>query len=333
MSIIAAMLASIATRVDPIAFFDPVLVVHAVLCTASVLLAYRIAAPARMTLFVWSLISLAIILLVTPFYTAFWLNQPQISVTFLILLAFELHVKGASVAAGVALGIAVAIKITPAVFNVIFVMDRNFRAAGVTIAVALAVLGFSVAIAGIDLHRAFLDQLVRAVDFAVLTPLNYSLEGLAATFAGIHGDVVRDTDVASGFVILETSPWFGLVSKAMLLCAIAVVWRFMAGGNTHVVSRLLAIWAVVIFFGPLAWSHYLIGPVLLLPALFDRLPAGGAILGISGVAACLSHPTQSMLLSLSADRSVFMALGAVALCVLFGLGVWVGVRGSRLDIG
>jgi len=108
----AAVLGPIATNVSPMAFYKGVLILHGVLCAASIFLAWRIARPAKISLSIWMVASLPLVVLTTPFFQGFQLNQPQFVVTFLILLAFERYRAGALIAAGVVLGFAAAIKIT-----------------------------------------------------------------------------------------------------------------------------------------------------------------------------------------------------------------------------
>lgn len=318
----AAVLAPLALAMPPAVFFDVFLIVHALACAGSVFLAWRIAAPTGVSLTVWSIVSYVIITTAAPFEIGFWLNQPQFVVTFLVLLAFDRYRVGAFWAAGIALGLAAAIKITPAVFVVIFLMDRNWKPAIATVLAGGAMLALSFAVAGVDLHVAFLEQLNRASSNMVLTKINFSLEGVIASWQSEPGLILNPDDTERPFVVSLAHGWIGMACKVALLIFAAALWWVTrhAKPDTALYGRLMALWCAIIFFGPLGWSHYLIGPLMLLPGLLGRMKMPWAAFWILIVGVIVSQPLGAELTALGASRPFFMALGALSLVIMMIVG-------------
>lgn len=323
----AVILAPLAVRMDPIAFYNLVLIVQIGFFLCSILLARRIAAPDAAPLWAWVVIAAVIAAVSTPFLTAFWHNQPQITVIFLILLAFERYKAGAWRMAGVALGVAAAIKITPAVLAAIFLMDRHWRAAGVAAATGLALLLLSLAVAGLPLHIAFWEQLQRASAHMVITPLNFGLEGVIARWGAVRSGGFGSGMDGAAFTVVESDGWGGLVAMSVLILGLVLTWRATREARAPVYPRLMALWALVILCGPLAWNHYLIGPLFLLPGVLWHLPRRVAVPALVLAVAAVSLPVQAMLMAGRADPAWLMSLGAVSLCAMFGLALLTVSRG------
>ncbi|RYG91144.1 DUF2029 domain-containing protein [Loktanella sp. IMCC34160] len=308
----AAVLAPVAAHLDPVRFFDVALLVHAVLCAAGVGLAYRIAGPS-MSLTRWSLLSFGVLLVASPVFISFWLNQPQIFVTFLILLAFERYKSGALIAAGIILGFAAALKLAPAALALIFVLDRAWKPLCVSVGTGLALLGISLLVAGPDLHYAFLLQLQKAGNFLIVTPLNYGAEALFPAVGGMFDQPPLSLSETAGYAIYASSAWVGV---AGLVCYLIVAGMlFVAGGS--LVARLMALWAALILFGPLGWSHYLIGPLLLLPAFLTGRTVLPALLALGLV----SSPLTALHATTGLPVVVPIACGVSAILLLIGLGL------------
>lgn len=310
----AAVLAPVSVSVPPAVFFNGMLMVHAAACLGSMALVWRMVRPTGVSFGLWMLISVAIASATTPFFMGFWLNQPQFLVVFLVLLAFERAQSGRPMAAGIALGVAAAIKITPALFVVVFLMDRNWRAASWFALTGAFLLLISIAMAGLDMHAQFLEQLQRAGAHIVLTPINFSLEGVVTAWSvnALGGDIDQP------FVVMEMLDWVGMLSKLGLVLSVAALWWLTRSTTPERASfgRLLALWCCLILFGPLGWSHYLVGPLLLLPAVLAYFRRGWAIFWIVVVVALLSHPAHIALRPMDLGMGVLMAIGALTLVVM-----------------
>lgn len=317
----AALLSGYATSVGPIAFYDTFLLLHAVALAASIGLAYRIVIPANISLSVWFAISCGLVVATTPFATALWLNQPQILVTFLILLGFERYRRGHWVFAGIVLGVAAAIKLTPLIFGLIFLWDRNWKAALAMALTGVLILGVSLAVAGADLHFRFLEQLGRVAENDVVTPLNFSLEGVIYRIQGMLGGLDLDMSEHRAYYVVKANSVVGGLCSIFMLAGVFFIWLMRRGLTIPqaVFPCLLGVWSLSILFGHVAWSHYMLGPLLLLPGILAVESLILAVPILIGIAAMVSHPVQQILIANKTDPLWIMCLGALSLLAMFAM--------------
>jgi len=176
------------------------------------------------------------------------------------------------------------------------------------------------------LNLAFWDQLHHAASKAVITAYGFSLEGVMSVLT--HNPTAED--LRTGFVLLDASPWVGPLAKFLLLgFAIGLWWMTRrAPPATATLGRLLALWPALIFFGPLGWSHYLIGPLFLLPALLGLMPARLAVIWIAAIIVTLSTMLNQVLQMNSASFAAFILPGGATLVCLACLGVLVARKQS-----
>ncbi len=265
----AVLVAPIAGAVSPQTFFNGVAILEVLLLAASVLLAWRLTGPRAPALWIWLLMSAALIR--TSAITTFALIQlqPQIVVVFLILWAFERYSTGRAGWAGALLAIAAALKLAPAGLALIFLLDRNWRALGV-FTIACGVLGgVGLMLAGMDLHLAFRDAVDVLQEALFLSPANYSITPLLPVLGDWLG-ILSPLDLnSSNLRITEglvVSRWIG---KGLFIAMLA--WMIL---RTHRLDpairlpvQLLTLSVLLNLFGPLGWIHYYLLPLLLLPAL------------------------------------------------------------------
>lgn len=256
--------APLAERLGPIAFFDATRVVMYLSYAGSILLTWRLMAP-RVPATVFVVVVLAASVVTIPFTVAAILNQPQLLLVFLILLAFERYVAGRPVLAGVLLGLVAAVKITPVLLALVFAADRQWRAVAACLATAFMIMLASFAVAGVELHLDFLRQVRR---FESLVPFL----GLNATFETVmHNFFVPITQhaVPQGGPVADDTPWVSGLSRVLLvasvIAAIRVTRHLDLGERTAL--RLLLAYTAIIFFGPIAWMHYYMLPLLLMLGL------------------------------------------------------------------
>ena len=275
----AVLAAPLTGLLSPQGFFDLVTLVQIPLLAASAWLAGRILKPAAMPWRVWAAISLVTLIFSLQSYLALRHNQPTITVGFLTLLSIERLGAGRPVAAGIALAVAAAIKLTPAAFVLVFLLDRQWRAAA-AFAVAGAALGLlSVALAGWTAHAAFLASLAHLKSVAYLIAVNTSL--LPATLAlGSAAGLLPPVDPAvTQHVYTSVPAWLSPAISVLAVGLIAAFWRALwpLPGRLRRGLGLLALSIVLALTGPLGWLHYYLMPMLLLPGLLGLLPARAAI--------------------------------------------------------
>jgi hypothetical protein len=282
----AVLTAPLTAWLPPQGFFDLVAAVQIPLLAATAWLAGRILKPPAMLWSAWAAISLLTLNLSAPSYLAIWHNQPTITVGFLTLLSIERLGAGRPVMAGAALALAAAIKLTPAAFVLIFLLDRQWRAAAAFVLVGAALGLLSVALAGWPAHQAFLASLTQVRGLGYLITINTSLLPAALALGSASG-LLPAVDPAATQVIYTAVPAW--LPQAISLVALGVVAAFgralmpLSGGLRRGIG-LLALSIVVALMGPLGWLHYYLVPMLLLPGLLGLLPVGTAVLLMALVA-------------------------------------------------
>lgn len=273
-------------------FSNAMLLVQVPLLAASVLLAGRLARPAGMPMAAWVATGVILLLASVQAHLALLQNQPTITVTFLILLAFVCLEDERPVAAGAALALAAAIKLTPAAFALIFLLDRQYRALLAFALVGGALGLLSLALAGVDLHLAFLATTQAIREQALVNAVNISVLPALMTLGALLG-LHPPFDAQSTFAVLAPVPDWLLVgislSAAVIVIAFLAVLR-RCSGPVRRVAGVFALSLVLALFGPLGWLHYYLLPLLLMPGLFGLMSRRAATLCAIAVAIVSLRP-------------------------------------------
>ncbi|WP_413721005.1 glycosyltransferase family 87 protein [Silicimonas sp. MF1-12-2] len=249
---------------DPISFFNGARVLLVASLAASILIAWRLMrTPVSPVLFA----GFAVLFVETtiPAAAALSLGQPQLLVIFLILLGFERYIAGRDTTAGVLLGLAAAIKVTPIILAVIFLADRRWRAAGATALTAASAAAISLAVAGVEPHAAFLRGVSWMESLMPIVGLNLTFETAAHDFFVPFLPCDPCSDPRMG---LDTA-WVSQFSRAILVVSVGFsIWITASMPfDDRARVRLLLISVASLFFGPLAWMHYYTLPLLIFLAL------------------------------------------------------------------
>ncbi|MCB2094518.1 MAG: DUF2029 domain-containing protein [Rhodobacteraceae bacterium] len=270
----AVLTAPLTAAMSPQGFANAVTCVQVPMLAASAFLAMRILPLPGAQLWLKSAIGVALLSTMIPAYTALWFNNPSITVNFLTLLAFERLGARRPVAAGAALALAASIKLSPAAFVLVFLIDRQWRALASFAAIGGGLGLLSLALAGWPLHGDFLASLRAVADTALLSAGNVSLRAaLPALASGLSLAAPIPTDEANH--IIQTIPgWFaplpGLAGAALMI-AFGLALRDLQGPLRRGFG-LLALSIIVPLFGPLGWLHYYVLPMLLLPGIIAVVP-------------------------------------------------------------
>lgn len=141
---------------------------------------------------------------------------------------------------GALTGLAMAIKLTPAVFLLYFVLRRDWRGLVTAVVAALAFTGIG--------HLLAPDDSVRYWSFAIRDPAR--IGGLAFTSnQSVNGALHRLGLEGSAASVA----W--LVVSALVGLGIAwVAWRLLRGG--HEVAAAVAVGQVALFCSPVSWGHH-----------------------------------------------------------------------------
>lgn len=237
---------------------------------------------------------LALLLLTRIGPVALLQGQPQIAVAFLVLLGLERDRNGHPLAGGVAMGLAIALKLSPLPLALIWLVAGRWRAFGAT-AVTGGVLGLaSVGLAGWAPHAQFLAEL-RAIDHTMLvSSAAYSLDVLAAALgwgaggqliSSLPAEITDPTIVGAaaapqlGWLVMPKPPLYGLAQRVILIAL--VLGTGLALRRLDDPARRAALWSAamtaIAFFGPIGWVYYYIAPAALAPAVLLCLPRRGWI--------------------------------------------------------
>ncbi|MDV8000083.1 glycosyltransferase 87 family protein [Rhodococcus sp. IEGM 1408] len=141
---------------------------------------------------------------------------------------------------GTLTGLAMAIKLTPAVFLLYFVLRRDWRGLGTAVVAALAFTGIG--------HLLTPDDSVRFWTFALRDPAR--IGGLAfSSNQSVNGVVHRFGLEGSAASVA----WF-VVSALVGLGIAWVAWRLLRAG--HEVAAVVAVGHVALFCSPVSWGHH-----------------------------------------------------------------------------
>lgn len=265
----------LAMATDAIAFFDITRVLSVAAFSAAIVLAWRIMAPRHLSATSFTALSIVLATVSMTYGFAVYQNQPQMLVTFLLLLSFERYLAGKPMVAGAVLGLVAAIKVSPIFFCLIFLAERDWKAAGAAIGTAALLALVSLGLGGVDLHLQYLE-LVR--QFEAMLPMH----GLNITFETL----MHDLFVPVSYGTLEGNPnipmdtaWVSWLSKALMVGGLALVFWVTRGAarTDRIRLRLVFGGLALAFFSPLAWIHHYLFALLLIPALPQLATRPGAL--------------------------------------------------------
>lgn len=263
------------TRLSPEAFFNIFYIYHHAVLAISVILAFRIIRPI-IPLYVWTLTSIGLLSISLIAVLALHHNQFQITLTFFTLLAFERYRSGAMIMAGAALAVAAAIKITPAALGLIFLLDRQYRAAIATVVAGIVLLALSVTLAGVDLHFDFLNSLQTISNRVSVEIINWNIESYLMQLASLISDQPLGPAPLSNLKFAK--PVWVTVTTYLIFTVglIAVILRTKDQPNL----RLMGLILLITLTAPLAWVYHYLTILLLLPIVFVYMPLPRAVLAL-----------------------------------------------------
>jgi alpha-1,2-mannosyltransferase len=170
----------------------------------------------------------------------------------LVITAFSLLVRRREIAAGVLIAMLTVIKLPFALFVVYLIVRRRMQAAAASIAALVAVVGVSIGLFGIDLHRQWLAQFVGP--FAAQPVGAYNVQSIAGMLARLlvpgHLTDWAPLPVTAGFTLLRHTLGAGLI----VLAAAAMSARSQRPWREDI--ELSVVLLLMLLVGPLTWTHY-----------------------------------------------------------------------------
>ena len=250
-----------------------------VLMVATVALAWRVVAPAMSLALYLAIGSICTALSSVGVYALFQ-DQPQILVAFLTLVAIERAEHGKPYLAGIALALAAAIKLYPALYVILWLASGKRQAAYSFVVTGVVLGGLSVAATGWPLHAQFLHVLGTVADTAVITRLSYAWESLAAqTFYWNQTHLIESLPVDPAdpgrvyWVVLAKPLALSMLFKGLLVAALAGLARLFHEARCR--DERAALWplafALLPLLSPIGWCYYYLSAVAFVPILVSRL--------------------------------------------------------------
>ena len=273
----AALMSPLTAATDFETFSSVARNVNLALIAATVLAAFR-AAGFSGPMWSYFAISLPALSLTTPGLLALHENQPQILVSFLLVLTIErMHHKSYRLA-GAALALAAALKVFPALFVIIWIINRQWRALTSFAIVGGALAAASIVIAGWPLNVLFIQQLVDISNTVLNTGYSYNLNAVIAhlfydaelLYVDAVGHPLASARVAVGWDYLPKGLLWRALSTGALL--VALIWAGFAILRDRAAQSTIWIFAIgaMALLGPISWPYYYIPLIVFLPVIVDR---------------------------------------------------------------
>ncbi len=198
----------------------------------------------------WMAALLALLSLTTPFVFAMCLGQTHILFLCLTVAAMYAASRDRPMLAGTALAVAAAVKITPGLLIVYWLVKGEFRAAGAFAAVFAMLLLASFAACGPDLMLAYFASMRRVSEVLLVAGINQSIVAWLGYQTSHPEDLFTVTMLPMAAALKGIS-----LGGSLAGVALAGYWarRFPASG-APVSAALIAITAL----SPIAWAHYFV---------------------------------------------------------------------------
>jgi hypothetical protein len=314
----AVLMAPVSAMIGPQGFGDAVTLIQMPMLAASVLMAALLLRTGRVSLRLWAMLGVAALLTSMQSFLILWHNQPTITTTFLILVAFTCLDRNRPVAAGAALALAAALKLTPAAFALIFLIDRQYRALAAFAVTGAALAMLSVLLAGADMHVAFIDSLRAVRGTALMNAMNVSLlPALMAAGSGLG--LAAPLDPQSHLAVLDEVPGWLIAGISLAGLVLTAAFLHALRDRSPALRRGIGVFAlslILALFGPLGWLHYYMLPLFLLPGLFGLFDRRRAT-------------ALALLVAVPSLRPVFLAIGGlpwgVPIYVSIACATWLAV--------
>ena len=256
-----------------------VLAINCALLMATILLAYR---ATRSTLNPALFMGLALFFLLSTYIGTVALeeNQPQIFVSFLLVLTIERIRNNAPMVAGCALAIAAAIKIYPVIFALLLLFGRERRAFASFVVFGAALGLASLLLAGWPLHETFLE-LTRLISASVLVAgISFNFDAVIAQLFFAESlvwlpalDTPTQGNPKPGWYSMVRPTAWRFASIAAMLVAVTLLARAFSRADRATQTSVLWPLAILVvaLLSPIAWVIYYIPAACFAPVLIEKL--------------------------------------------------------------
>lgn len=281
------------------------------------------APPSPRAAFGWTLGGFAALMVTPGLVLALFQGQPQILVAGLTLLGLERTQNGRPVTGGLALGLAIALKLAPLPLALVWLVAGERRAGLTALGLAGALGLLSIAVAGWPLHLAFLAQL-RVIEHSLLLSTAVAsldqIYGIFAVFPDVTIVPMLPPDLGPsdpGWAIAAQPALYSLAKRALML---GLVLGFgLALRCTGAPVRRAALWIAAIaafaFTGPIGWFYYYLVPIAAMPLFVQRFGLRGLFAPLAALAMMSLDKSVELPASLGPLGPI---LGSLGILVLIG---------------
>ncbi len=313
--------------------------INPLLLGSMVILAWR-ASGSTMSAHGYTLLGLLILVLTQIGVVPILQNQPQIFVSFLIVLAIERHRSGAPLTAGAVIALAASIKLYPALLALLFLANGNKRAFGSFVIVGALLGGFSIVLTGWPLHSLFLAEVSRISSTVIITPHTYSIDAVIGQFFFADNlQLILDPNIIPGNadegpiespikkwqVMAKPILWRGISSVVTL--TILAFFAYRLHQNKKSASDNSLLWPILLISislaNPISWGYHYLPAVAFAPMLVDRFGFFRGVLLLLLIFAPVSivalKPLHLYFSFVEQPASVFGTLSMVALALAFAV--------------
>jgi alpha-1,2-mannosyltransferase len=272
--------------------------------------------------------ALMVVIVFFEFLPLIWaMAVGQTSLMLLCLLAATLLAarRGNDLAAGTWIGIAAAIKLTPALFALYFWWRGRRKIALAAAAVFGATQIVSIAALGWEPHRIFYFDVVPSMAGGTAYFLNQSLAGFFARLL-TAGDV-RQVELAASPIVRGLATAGGLA----LLAASAAALRRRPVSPAHEETQFGVVVLLTLILSPISWSHHyvlVLLPLFALSAGLLRRPAYGPALLLALAYLLVARKPHPDLFLTGAAR-LFNSAALAGALILWGLSMHALRAGQR----
>lgn len=276
----AAVLAPLTTICGGESFLLFASFLNPVLLGLSAVLSHRILRP-KMRLAYWVAIALLLVTVTSIGHIALVQSQPQILVSFLILLAFERDRSGHMRSAGVALALAASIKLYPALFAFFWLARGNWRAFLTFLLAGAGLASSSVLLAGWSLHQEYLDRVFQIADTIISAPFIYNLDALIGQWQ--EREMLRNLGNPTEFervtnlIVGQKLNFVRLLDRLLLVAGMtALVIAFIRSRTDEErFGRLLPAGLLFVsLVSPLSWAYHFLSVAFFFPIFIERYTHG-----------------------------------------------------------
>ncbi|MBM7066501.1 glycosyltransferase family 87 protein [Actibacterium sp. 188UL27-1] len=223
-----------------------------------------------------------LICLVLLFFTtiggfAIYENQPQIIVSFLIILAIERARNGSGLVAGAAMALAASIKIYPALLAIVWLATGQRRAFASFVVIGGALGMSSLLTTGWPMHQLFFEQISKVSGSTIINSINWNLNGTIGQIFFRDQMVYLpmahvDREMAGWYMLAKPQTWI-IITKLAPIAVIAVAFPLFAKADADLRDR--ALWPLLLITmaltAPLGWVYHYMPVVVLLTGLVSLM--------------------------------------------------------------